>query len=224
MDKPNGISSEATILSEILAGLKSLQQENTHLAAAVDAINGRVNILAGVKQVQDGKIVDSAVSERNGKREVAPTTTPLLKDDSPTTELPNTPVPDPSRRPSLSSKIILTSYPGQAGVDPLPMDWGNKDPTLRGPVVVSRYPGSIRRRNAIGAHGGSYAIYNALAVASKNLDTDHRPDFTNTEPAADIGPFPQWYDRSHSSHVESYQLTDIGLIQRRLLQWTLWAI
>jgi hypothetical protein len=29
-------------------------------------------------------------------------------------------------------------------------------------------------------------------VASKNLNIDHRPDFTNTEPAADIGPFPQW--------------------------------
>jgi hypothetical protein len=35
---------------------------------------------------------------------------------------------------------------------------------------------------------------NALAVASKNLNTDHRPDFTNTEPAANIGPFPQWSD------------------------------
>lgn len=47
---------------------------------------------------------------------------------------------------------------------------------------------------AIGAHGGSYSIYNALAVASKNLDVNHKPDFTNTEPAADIGPFPQWSD------------------------------
>lgn len=32
-------------------------------------------------------------------------------------------------------------------------------------------------------------------MASKNLDIDHRPDFTNTEPAADIGPFPQWADK-----------------------------
>lgn len=47
---------------------------------------------------------------------------------------------------------------------------------------------------AIGAHGGSYSIYHALAVASKNLDADHRPDFTNTEPAVNIGPFPQWSD------------------------------
>ncbi|KAG6084589.1 Uracil-regulated protein 1 [Claviceps sp. LM84 group G4] len=42
--------------------------------------------------------------------------------------------------------------------------------------------------------GGSYAIYYALAVASKELNVDHRPDFTNTEPAAQIGPFPQWGD------------------------------
>lgn len=47
---------------------------------------------------------------------------------------------------------------------------------------------------AIGAHGGSYSIYHALAVASKNLDVDHKPDFTNTEPAANIGPFPAWSD------------------------------
>ncbi|KAM0453195.1 hypothetical protein ACHAPV_008989 [Trichoderma viride] len=43
--------------------------------------------------------------------------------------------------------------------------------------------------------GGSYSIYYALAVASKELDADHRPDFTNAEPAANIGPFPQWGDK-----------------------------
>ncbi|TIC99942.1 putative GTP cyclohydrolase URC1 [Colletotrichum higginsianum] len=42
--------------------------------------------------------------------------------------------------------------------------------------------------------GGSYSIYYALAVASKQLNLEHRPDFTNTEPAANIGPFPQWGD------------------------------
>lgn len=53
---------------------------------------------------------------------------------------------------------------------------------------------SLQSTAAIGAHGGSYSIYHALAVASKNLDINHKPDFTNTEPAADIGPFPQWSD------------------------------
>lgn len=32
-------------------------------------------------------------------------------------------------------------------------------------------------------------------MASKNLNQDHRPDFTNTQPAVDIGPFPAWGDK-----------------------------
>jgi hypothetical protein len=47
---------------------------------------------------------------------------------------------------------------------------------------------------AIGAHGGSYSIYHALAVASKHLDEGHRPIFTNAGPAEKIGPYPQWGD------------------------------
>jgi GTP cyclohydrolase N terminal len=39
------------------------------------------------------------------------------------------------------------TYPGQAGINPLPMDWGNKNPQQRGPVVVSRSATTIRRRN-----------------------------------------------------------------------------
>ena len=31
-------------------------------------------------------------------------------------------------------------------------------------------------------------------MASRNLDVDHKPDFTNTEPPVDVGPFPQWAD------------------------------
>ena len=47
-------------------------------------------------------------------------------------------------------------------------------------------------RNVIGSHGGSYALYRALAVSSGALDPIRRPDLTNTHPAATIGPFPQW--------------------------------
>lgn len=90
------------------------------------------------------------------------------------------------------------------------MVWGDADPMKRGPVVVSRAPDTVRRRNAVGAHGGyasprvlrrmlmssrrSYSVYYALAVAAKEIDTQHRPDFTDTEPAVDLGPFPAWGD------------------------------
>ncbi|KAL7930544.1 GTP cyclohydrolase [Trichoderma chlorosporum] len=102
------------------------------------------------------------------------------------------PVLSPSARSGFTSRIVLTTYPKQIGIDPLQMDWGNPDPLQRGPVVVSRAASTIRRRNG---SGGSYSIYYALAVASKELNADHRPDYTNTEPAAKIGPFPQWGDK-----------------------------
>ena len=52
----------------------------------------------------------------------------------------------------------------------------------------------LLRHIAIGAHGGSYSIYHALALAINELKPDHKPDFTDTEPAVTIGPFPQWSD------------------------------
>jgi GTP cyclohydrolase II len=47
-------------------------------------------------------------------------------------------------------------------------------------------------RNAIGAHGGAYALYRALAVSSGALNPIARPDLTNTAPVIDIDPHPQW--------------------------------
>lgn len=91
-------------------------------------------------------------------------------------------------------KIVLVTYPKQVGVIPAIMDWGNPDPINRGPVVVSRHKSTVRRRNALGAHGGCYSIYHALAIASNSLAGDHKPVFTNCEPAAQIGPFPAWGD------------------------------
>jgi hypothetical protein len=43
--------------------------------------------------------------------------------------------------------MFTRTYPGQSGINPVPMDWGNKDFQLRGPVVVSRGQTTIRRRN-----------------------------------------------------------------------------
>jgi hypothetical protein len=41
------------ILSEILASVKALQVENNVLASRVDEINGKVNVLASLKQVHE---------------------------------------------------------------------------------------------------------------------------------------------------------------------------
>lgn len=94
--------------------------------------------------------------------------------------------------PLYNHRIILTTYPGQHGVSPIPLTWGSSDPKIRGPVVSSRHPSSIKLRNSVGAHGGSYSVYRALAIAMGELQPDHKPDLLNTEPVIQIGPHPSW--------------------------------
>ncbi|MBO9665803.1 MAG: GTP cyclohydrolase II [Bdellovibrio sp.] len=91
-----------------------------------------------------------------------------------------------------SAHVILTSHSSQVFKDSLPIDWGNKDPLKRGPVVGSLT--DTKKRNAIGTHSGSYAVYRALSIAQGKYSTAHRPDLHNTESPVDIGPFPSWFD------------------------------
>ncbi|XMA12666.1 hypothetical protein WAI453_005457 [Rhynchosporium graminicola] len=205
-------SDQNDLLKEVLEAVKALTINQTLLTSQVDAISGRVNVLSGLKEVRDAaggesaskssvkRIEPQALHESPSSDDIVPQSPSL-----PATEIGSLAGPSsPStalehlRKPSTAggtSRIILTTYPSQSGINPLPMDWGHKDPQERGPVVVSRTQTTIRRRNAIGAHGGSYSIYYALAVASNEIAVDHRPDFTNTEPAANIGPFSQWADK-----------------------------
>ena len=86
--------------------------------------------------------------------------------------------------------IVLTSHPRPNRPKPPRINWGAASPRERGPVIGTL--SDPARRNVIGAHSGSYALYRALAVAAGSLDSMHRPDLTNTSPAAAIGPHPQW--------------------------------
>jgi len=86
--------------------------------------------------------------------------------------------------------IQLTSHPRGGGKAP-PIRWGAATAAERGPLVATLNSG---RRNVIGAHSGSYAVYRALAIAAGKLDPIHVPDLTNTLPVEPIGPHPQWAD------------------------------
>lgn len=86
--------------------------------------------------------------------------------------------------------IVLASHPARFGPKPIALNWGESDPLQRGPII-----GTVTtpaQRNVIGTHSGSYAVYRALAVASGDLDANHRADLTNTSPAAHLGPYPAW--------------------------------
>ncbi|KLJ06431.1 GTP cyclohydrolase II [Blastomyces silverae] len=167
------LSASGNDLRGILAALEKIQVDHSHLSSSVEEIKEKVELLATRDDIPEPDAKDEA-QPLGSASAPAGTYTP--------------------RKTSASSRIILTTYPGQSGINPIGMDWGNPDPIKRGPVVVSRHPDTVKKRNAIGAHGGSYSIYYALAVASKDLNVDHRPDFTNTEPPVNIGPFPQWTD------------------------------
>ncbi|WP_066381133.1 GTP cyclohydrolase II [Anabaena sp. CA = ATCC 33047] len=93
---------------------------------------------------------------------------------------------------SVSRHIVLTSHPSRFGPKPIPIQWGAAEPMQRGPIIATLTKAA--HRNVIGTHSGSYAVYRALAVASGALQSDHRPDFTNTSPVEQIGPHPSWAD------------------------------
>jgi len=96
-----------------------------------------------------------------------------------------------SNRPS---HIRLNSHPGAGTVSRFPLNWGAPTAKERGPVIGTVNSGSDR--NAIGAHGGAYSVYRALAVSSGAMSANNRPDLTNTSPTTPMGPFPQWSDAS----------------------------
>jgi GTP cyclohydrolase II len=86
--------------------------------------------------------------------------------------------------------IRLTSHPGHGAPARYPISWNAATARERGPVIGTVT--SPAERNTIGAHGGSYALYRALAVSSGALNPMARPDLTDTAPVVDIGPYPQW--------------------------------
>ena len=100
-----------------------------------------------------------------------------------------------------SRHIKLTSHPHDSR-ETVQVSWGAPNPSERGPII-----GTVtdsERRNAIGAHSGSYSLYRALAVAAGSLDPVHVPDLTDTAPAAAIGPHAQWADATKIVSLDPY--------------------
>ena len=147
----------SVVLEQIQATLASLKNDYSTLAASVDGINRRVNVLAEVKEIQDAAVVSGRSldgspprGEGNTHTSQPPTADPVdaLSADKQISSNTLSPLESINpRRGSLTSRIILTTYPGQAGIEPLPMHWGHANPDIRGPVAVSRNPSTVRHRN-----------------------------------------------------------------------------
>lgn len=201
------MTDQNAVLAQILVALQTLETNQSALAATVEGIQSRIETSSTVNQLKTQQLPRPTDSPSVDPKDLRQETNGHILSSSPPprssidSQRPSISLGEPvkslptQRRSSITSRIILTTYPGQSGIDPVPLNWGEADPQKRGPVVVSRHSKTIRKRNAIGAHGGSYSIYNALAVAAHHLDLEHKPDFTNTEPAVIIGPFPAWSDK-----------------------------
>jgi len=151
---------EHNVLAEILSTLQKIQHDHAQLAASVDAIGGRVDSLshASSHARPSSREMDSTIRESpsidplqlpkaaNGVSSPVPTAPTSMTTDI--NKVVKNPEPSsPIRRSSVTSRIILTTYPGQSGIDPITMNWGSENPMERGPVVVSRNAHTIRRRN-----------------------------------------------------------------------------
>src|SRR3981081_3426246 len=86
--------------------------------------------------------------------------------------------------------IRLTSHSSGGKAHKVPIGLGASTSQARGPVMGSTT--ARGDRNVIGAHGGAYSIYRALAVSSGTLDPNARPDLKDTGPVIEMGPHPQW--------------------------------
>ena len=164
-------SNQHELLKQILSAVQSMQEDYRNLSVAVESIQAQISVLSGDKQLHN-------IAERNhlAKARVAPDQPPTTGDQqavSDTEPGPNAQAPSlefdsagPSEARSdgepiywrkhgatATSRIILTTYPGQSGIDPLTMNWGHVNALERGPVVVSRSQSTVRRRN--GERGSS---------------------------------------------------------------------
>ena len=68
-----------------------------------------------------------------------------------------TEVPAPMKR---APHVVLATHKEQLFAQSIPVNWGNKEPMERGPIIGSLT--DKKWRNAIGTHSGSYTVYRAL--------------------------------------------------------------
>ncbi|OCH85190.1 hypothetical protein OBBRIDRAFT_798413 [Obba rivulosa] len=192
------------VLTQILVQLEALQVGQQTLQAKLDALTNPVSPSASPRRNGtsiSGQSVDGALpGVAPGPTAISPPS-PVSSTSIASTAASNATsdktISDREREKLLyPGRVLLTTYPDQYGIKPFPLRWGASDPLERGPVICSRLPSSIKQRNAIGAHSGSYSIYRALSIAMGTLDPTHKPDYSNTQPAVPVPPQPAWSDPS----------------------------
>src|ERR1700710_3144549 len=112
----SSMSDQTAVMKEILEALKTLQMNQVQLASNVDAISGRVNVLAGMKEVRDVAESDALRAQKKTKP-TSSTDEAQPHDETKIPETPTLPATQDEGEGSLSharkssagtSRIILT--------------------------------------------------------------------------------------------------------------------
>ncbi|KAI4110873.1 MAG: hypothetical protein LQ345_006915 [Seirophora villosa] len=161
-------SNQGDLLQQILSTLQTVQNDCKQLSTAVREIRTRLDAVtvagvfhpSAVESDHNIRSLQRAIEKHKegstrGSPTIPPATSPsLLSLDAPRISGSDVKLASPQRGSAseVSSRIILTTYPGQSGIDPVAMSWGHPDPAKRGPVVVARSQSTIRRRNGMRLH------------------------------------------------------------------------
>ena len=163
------LSEQSNALQQILSTVQEIEHKCTRLSAAIGSIQGQMNDLKEARQapgiaeqylfpINQGdpttgleRSNDECANDQETFAE-SHNRLHLSRPRSVQTTLPDegpcSPVRGRSGATSIS-RIVLTTYPNQSGIDPISLNWGHKDPLSRGPVVVSRNQSTLRRRNGM---------------------------------------------------------------------------
>ena len=107
---------QSAILKEVLEAVKTLQLSQVQLSSTVDAISGRVNVLAGMKEVRDVAIdtpsppvkkIEPIPQDDSHSDDVVPPSPSLPATSFSSSPGTSSPLSH-ARKPSVTSRIILT--------------------------------------------------------------------------------------------------------------------
>lgn len=114
-----------------------------------------------------------------------------------------------------ANHVVLTSHSNQLFKDTPPIEWGEKDPNKRGPVIATI--SEKENRNAIGSHSGSYTVYRALSIASGAFPKEHRPELENTEGTFHFKSNPSWFDSTKIVTLDPFG-ADVNIHFKKFLE------
>ncbi|KAG6809978.1 Uracil-regulated protein 1 [Tricholoma furcatifolium] len=193
------------VLRQILAQLSTMQVQQQTMQAKLDALSNVSKGPVTPLEPAHARTPSTDHVASSSPIPISPVKASLVSADLHVGSPPLKTASDREREKLLyPGRVNLTTYPDQHGITPHTLTWGASTGEARGPVICSRLPSSIKHRNAIGAHSGSYSIYRALSIAMGALSPTHKPDYSQTEPPVSIPPQPAWSDPKKIVSLDPY--------------------